>query len=427
MRRCAAWRKIVSFQEDSAEMRMIMKKWRQLLLVSGLALCFGMAAKAETQAAGQVTGLKQVSHSSSSVGVECDAVLGAEHYYLDLSTDGKEWLTVEASSNPKLTASKLNAGKSYYARVGLCTDWNGEKKVAGTESAAIEVVTAPSGTVDAVQSDAKTNGISVKGNAISGANFYRLYYDKVLLGQSASSTVSTSTKMNAGTSYWCHFYACRKSAAGYVAEGSYDYDYFKTLAPAFNTKGFGLSNAWESINSYQFAASAAYAKDGVQFQFLTPGGKVKKNVYQDGTSSTVSLYVDKFINGNFYKYRVRPYVKCGTSRMFGGWSGYKYIGVPKKVSSKFSSKKKTVTLSISNVSNASSFTVYASTKKNSGFKKVKIVSAKKRSVAIKKVAGKKLKRNKYYYFKIVPNAKVGKKTYSSQYQSVYSWRYYKLY
>ena len=83
-----------------------------------------------------------------------------------------------------------------------------------------------------------------------------------------------------------------------------------------------------------------------------------------------------------------------------------------------------MSLSISKVSNASSFTVYASTKENSGFKKVKTVGAKKRSLTIKKVAGKKLKKNKYYYFKIVPNAKVGKKTVKSGYGRKYSWRYF---
>lgn len=406
-----------------------MKKWKQLLLVSGLALCFGMAAKANTQAAGQVSGVKQIDDSISSIEVECEAVLGAEYYFLELSQDGISWTLVDTSSNPKMNAYSLNAGKSYYARVGLCADWDGEEKVAGSESAPIEVVTAPTGSVNAVQADAKANGISVKSNAVDGANLYRLYYDKVLLGQSAGTTVTSTTKMNAGTTYWCHLYACRKSATNYVAVGGYDYENFKTLAPAFNSKGFGLTQTWQSINSYQFAASSSYARDGVQFQFLTPGGKVKKDVYQDGgySGGTTTANVDKFINGYFYKYRVRPYVVCGTKRVAGSWSGCKYIGVAKKVGFKLNKKKKSVTLSISKVSNASGFTVYASTKQNSGYKKVKTVSAKKRSVTVKKVAGKKLKQNKYYYFKIVPNAKVGKKTVKSEYGSVYRWRYYRVF
>ncbi len=403
-----------------------MKKWKQYLLVSGLALCFGMAAKADTQAAGQVTGVKQTDDSRSSIEMQCDAVLGADYYYLDLSIDGKSWTTVDTSSSPKVSAYSLSAGKTYYARMGLCADYGGKDKVAGSESATIEAVTAPDGSMDIVQADAKPNGISVKTNAISGANLYRLYSNKVLLGQSADTTVASSVKLNQGKAYWCYLYACRKSATGYVAVGTYNYAHFKTLAPAFNSKGFGLTNAWDSLNSYQFAASSAYDRDGVQFQLLTPGGKAKKNVYQDGSSGTTSTSVNNFINGYYYKYRVRPYVMCGTRRVFGGWSGYKYIGVEKKVSTKFNKKKKYVTLSISKVSNASSFTVYASTKKNSGFKKVKTVSAKKRSVTIKKVAGKKLKKNKVYYFKVVVNGKVGKKTVPSGYSKVYSWRYYRI-
>ncbi len=404
---------------------MFMKKWKQLLLVSGLALCFGMAAKANSQAAGQVTGVKQVGATNGSIDVEWDAVLGAEYYFLELSEDGKSWTTVGGSSSPELGANGLNAGKSYFARVGLCKDYFGKEKIAGSESAPVEVVTAPSGSVGIVQADSKANGISVKTSTIAGANLYRIYYDDMMLGESANTTVATTVKMSQGKAYWCYVYACRKSATGYVARGSYNYAYFKTLAPAFNSKSFGLVSVYEYLGSYHFSASSAYDRDGVQFQFLTPKGKVKKNIYKDYSSSgTTTASVDNFINGNFYKYRVRPYVQCGTKRVFGGWSTYKYIGAAKKVSSKFNKKKKYVSLSISKVSNASSFTVYASTKENSGFKKVKTVSAKKRSLTIKKVAGKKLKKNKYYYFKIVPNAKVGKKTVKSGYGRKYSWRYF---
>lgn len=396
-----------------------MKKWKQFLLIAGLAACFTFTAKADTQAAGQVTGVKQNYDSTSAVGVQCDAVLGAEYYYLELSLDNKQWVTVDTATDPSnLACYDLNAGASYYARVGLCADYSGVDKVAGTASAAVEVVTAPKGNVDVIQTNARTNGITVKGTAIAGANYYRLYYSKVLLGQSSSSTVSSTVKMNAGTKYWCDFVACRKSASGYVAMGSYDYDGFKTLAPAINSRSFGVTNAWENINSFQFGVSSSYNRDGLHFQFATPKGKVKKNAY------TTSSYIDvsNFIKGNFYKYRVRSYVQCGTKKVFSAWSGYKYIGMSKKVNHKF--KKKKLTLSFSKVNNATGYKVYASTKKNSGYKKIKTLSAKKRSFTVKKVAGKKLKKNKKYYFKIIPQAKVGKKTYKSQNNMIYEWYYF---
>ena len=400
-----------------------MKKWKQLLLTAGLTLCFGMAVKADTQAAAQVTGVKQTDDSSSSVRVECSTVLGAEHYYLEMSQDQKTWITMGASSSPSMLVTGLNAGSSFYARVGVCTDWDGEQKVAGTASAPIEVVTAPRGTVDAVQTDAKTNSISVNGTAVSGANHYRLYYDKVLLGQSSGRTVSSTVKMNAGTTYWCSLYACRKSSSGYVAVGSYDYFSAKTLAPAINTRSFGVTNAWTNINCFDFGVSMPYARDGLHFQFVTPKGKVKKNAYTSYSGST-SVSVNNFIEGNFYKYRVRSFVQCGTKRVYSGWSGYKYIGMPKSGKFKLSRNRKSLTFSFSKVNNATSYTIYASTKENSGYKKIKTLKAKKRSLTVKKVAGKKIKRNKKYYFRVVPNAKVGKKTYKSQSNMWFSYQYF---
>lgn len=401
-----------------------MKKWKQLLLAAGLTLCFGMAAKADTQAAAQVTGVRQTDDGSSSVRVECSAALGAEYYYLELSQDQKNWVTLGSSSSPSMLVTNLNAGASYYARVGLCTDYGGQQKVAGTVSAPIEVVTAPNGNLDAVQSDAKTNGVTVtaSGTAISGANYYRLYYGKVLLGQSSGKTVASTVKMNAGTSYGCDLYACRKSASGYVAEGSYDYFFVKTLAPAINTKNFGVTNAWTNINYFDFGVSFPYAKDGLRFQFATPKGKVKKNAYTSYSGSN-SVSVNNFIQGNFYKYRVCSFVQCGAKRVYSQWSSYKYIGMPKSGKFKLSRNRKALTFSFSKVSNASGYTVYASTKENSGYKKVKTLKAKKRSVTVKKVAGKKIKKNKKYYFKVVPNAKVGKKTKKSQNNMWFSYSY----
>lgn len=402
---------------------MVKKKWKQLTVAAGLALCFGLAVKADTQAASQVTGLKQTGDSSSRIDVQCDAVLGADRYYLELSTDKNNWVVVDTSSGTSLSGYSLSSGASYYARVGLCTDWDGNDKVAGTVSEPIEVVTAPNdNNMEAVQTDAKTTGFSVKSSAVAGANYYQLYYDKTKLGESASSTVTSKVKLNAGQTYWCHLYSYRKSASGYLAEGSYDYVSLKTLAPAVNTRSFGIVYDYVSGNSYRFSVSMPYKKDGIQFQFSTPAGKVKKSVMTTGDST----YVDNFINGNFYKYRVRSYVVCGAKNVYSAWSGYKYIGVPKKTSFKMSKNRKSLNISIGKVNDATSYTVYSSTKEKSGFKKVKTVSAKKRSLSVTKVGGKKLKKNTKYYFRVVPNAKIGGKTIASQNNVtyVYSYTYY---
>ena len=51
------------------------EKIKKILGVAVLALCFTIAAKADTQAAGKITGIKQVGAGTSSVKVSVDADL----------------------------------------------------------------------------------------------------------------------------------------------------------------------------------------------------------------------------------------------------------------------------------------------------------------------------------------------------------------
>ena len=63
------------------------------------------------------------------------------------------------------------------------------------------------------------------------------------------------------------------------------------------------------------------------------------------------------------------------------------------------------TVSWTKVKSANSYTVYYSTKKNSGFKKLTVI---KNSADIKKLSS-----GKTYYFKVVANKKAGKATVTS--------------
>lgn len=137
-------------------------------------------------------------------------------------------------------------------------------------------------------------------------------------------------------------------------------------------------------------------------------GKVKKTV---DTGS--SLRVADFINGTFYKFRVRTYVNCGAAKAYSAWSDYKYVGMSKSIKATLSKNKKAIRLNWGKVDGAKKFAVYASTKEKSGYKKIKTVSAKSRSIAVSKVNKKKIKKNRKYYFKVVALSKAGKKTVTS--------------
>lgn len=410
-----------------------MKKWKQVVLVAALALLLGMTTKAESQAA--ITGLKQIGDSDSTVKVQCNGELGAKYYYLTLSTDNVNWHVQTVSSDPNsLSASGLGAGMTYYAKVGTCTDYDYTFSTdtytligvnPASESAPIDVVTAPSGNVTAVQKSATTTGFSVEvtgaaGINGTGANYYVMTCNDAVIGQSDSNVIATSSTMTTGTSYWIYARACRRSSQGYIAEGRSDYMYVKTLCPALNTSNFGVTGSYLNINVFYFGLSNNnYSTDGWEWEFTTPGGKTKKVITGDS-----SPRVADFIEGNFYKYRVRSYVNCGSSRSNSAWSGFKTIAVPKNVSAKWSGKSKSLKVNWSKINNASGYTVYVSTKENSGYKKVKSLKAKTRSVTIKKCGKKRLKKNVTYYVRIVPKAKIGKKASAANSFGVYSFRAY---
>lgn len=383
-----------------------MKKLKQILAVVALVFCCSMTVKADTKAAA-ITGVKQVDDSKSSISVSCDTALGTNYYFVEMSTklsnDDKDWVALDYSSTPNsITVTGLTAGQTYYARVVGASevDWSTGTYTASTEpSAPIEVVTAPEGTTTARQSDATTNSFTVKYTAPAGTNYYVLRYNNQIIGQGTSPEIKTSARLNSGVRYWVSAYACRRSNTGYIAYGDYEYLGAKTLQPKINKTNFGISNAWLNIDSYTLAVNSNMAADGYRFEFQTTSGKVKKTL--DTNSNSVST---SNLKGTFYKYRVRSFVECGSKRAYSAWSDFKTIGIAKKVTGKYVKGNK-LRINWSKINGASGYTVYASNKENSGYKKVKSLSAKKRNVVISKVRGKKIKKNKLYYVRIVPKAK----------------------
>ena len=405
-----------------------MKKWKQIVLVAALALLLGMTTKAESQAAG-IMGVKQTDAGTSSIDISCNSDLSAKYYVLFVSNDPSN-LGVEKdySTNPNsLSANGLTAGSTYYVRVrgALDYDWvdsldNRTYEWCTDLSAPVEVVTAPDNTnTKLVQTGATNNSVTMQITGSAGANYYILgtsgvYSSAQVLAASDQPTLTVGS-LPANTQLALYGYACRKAAStGFIAHTSYDCgaDYsVKTLTGKINTKNFGVSNAWSNINSYTFAVSSGFNADGYQFQFQNVKGKVKKEVL----TASNSVGVSDFINGTFYKYRVRSYVDCGIDKKFGEWSDFRYIGVPKDVNgvSRTRGKKRTLSLSWKKVSGASKYIVYISKSEKGGYKKVKTLSPKKRSLKITKCGKKKLKKNTTYYVKLVVKGKVGKKTVSS--------------
>ena len=178
-----------------------------------------------------------------------------------------------------------------------------------------------------------------------------------------------------------------------------------------------IKNFWYYLNDAQFGWNAVQNADGYQLQVKNYKGK---NLYNGYTSSTYQD-ITPFFKNVFTKARARAYVQVNGQRVFGPWSGFTYTASSSSVKVIRSASKKKITVKWKKIKGATSYTIYASTKQNRGFKKIKTISAKKKSsYTFKKIGKKKLKKNKRYYVRVSYNTKVGKKTVKSKIEAVAS-------
>lgn len=393
-----------------------MRKLTKFFTVAAMAMTVAVISKADFASAAQIVGLHQTDEGTSSVEFSWDADLAVNtassgRYKVEISQDKTSWVESKVVSYANTYINDLTPGKSYYVRVTGYKD-SDCKEIAAEPSEPLEVVTSPDYTnMTVTQSDAATNSITLSYSDVTGANWFVIKDGDTVLASSSNPKIKVAN-CSAGKMYSLRAYACRKSESGYVTDNSYNYKYInaKTLTKQPSLNQFGITNSWFNINSYKLEVSNTIGShDGVQFQFLNLSGKAKKTV----TTTSDYAYVDKFVNGTFYKYRARTFVKCGASNKYSKWSSVRTIAMPKSISGTASSKK-VIRMNWGKISGASGFDVYISNKQHSGYKKVKSLSAKNRSITIKKYGKKALKKGHTYYLRLIPKAKSGKKTIKAQ-------------
>jgi hypothetical protein len=392
-----------------------MKKSLLLLAIMSI-MMFAMSITAFAEDA--PTGLKQTGDSTTSVTISWDAVLGQNlcyNIYYSTKPDSGFVLAKEHISGTSATINGLTAGKTYYVAVKTVAKsgsiFNYSYSEVSDLSQSLEVVTSPSSDGATLeQVGATTNSITVKLSKVDGADQYILKVEgnEVV---SKSATITSKKNLTSATGYTAYVYPCRVSSTGYVAGASSTSKSLKckTLAKKINKSSFYCSGKWTYLNEYDFEAkiSGGGSVSGTQWQFFTMKGKKAL----DKTTTEHSVKVSNVL-GTFYKYRVRTYINTESGKIYSKWSDYKYIGNPKNVTINKSGKK--LKVSWSKASGATSYTVYVSTKSDTGYKKVGTVSAKKRSIVISKYKNKSLKKGTKYYVRVVSNVKVGKKTYSTE-------------
>ena len=381
-----------------------MKRWTKFLGLVMMAFVLSFAFKTGASAA-KVTGVTQTKGERNSIAIKWKEVSGAFQYQYTLTESVTKEVKKGESFSPSTVVYNLSTGKTYLLTVMAHSGGD----ILASASDAIEVTTAPETKGYSVsQSNVTAKTVTMTAVGADGANYYVVRNGSEVVAHSDSATIKV-TGLKPNTSYEFNVFAARRSAAGFVAEGSFSTCSVKTLdagSAALTTpkaSEFGVSEkSVNSSNSYTFFVKGAEDADGYELQFQDMNGKVKKT---ENTTSMNPVSVRSLINGNFYKYRVRTYVYYGTLKKYSGWSAFKYIGTVKKASAKRAGNA--LKLSWGAVSGAKSYVIYASVKKNSGFKKLSSVTAK--SLKVTKVGGKALKKGTKYYFRIFVNSKDGKK------------------
>lgn len=395
-------------------------KWSSLLvLIVIFTAMFSIGVfAAELKTPDKVTGLKQTDSSKSSIKVSWDAQIYQNCFYeVSLSEDKVKWevkTSEYGSSSPEYTISKLSPGKTYYVKVRAFTSDYSDTLYAVQYSDVLEVVTAPEYSTTITQTGATATGITLKWNAISGANGYKVYIAAngsssfKYLGTVKTNT-ATITKLTAGQTYSVRVYPIRTSSTNYVASISYGYSdqYGLKTLPA-KVKNLDIKYYWSNIKEVEAVWGDANA-NGYQVQVYTYNGKKPIKTY-----STVSevAFMNNITQKTFYKFRVRGYVTIGTQKKYGAWSDYKDFSQPVKCTAKTGKiKSKAISMSWTKMKGAKNYTVYMSTSLNSGYKK--IATTKSTKLKVSKFKKKALKWNKNYYFYVVANRKSGKKTIKS--------------
>ncbi len=393
--------------------------WSKLLttlsfvMIALSVLAFG---RIRVQAATAPTGLRQTQASTSSVTVAWNAVFGGSNKVWTKISDNASMspCTFDYTYNTSDYFYGLNPGQTYYVQIGM----SDTSKLSSTPpedtvwSAPVPVVTAP----DSVPSEtikftkATTNSLTFTWQAAAGATSYNVSYHLSTASSDTSSVVSTETNsitisgLQSDTEYDINIAPVRtEPSTGFAAT---DNSTSRWNYPTLPKNVSGLEVTAFSINgSLHFEWNKCKVADGYEAEVYTYNGK-KPLIKQSLTSSYLYLTNKKLKTAQIYKFRVRAYVtNADNNKSYSSWSAYQYTS---RILDKATVKKSGSKLKVSwkKVKGASSYTVYMATDSSTHTYK-KMGTTNKTNLLLKK----KIKKGTYYYIRIVPNYKKGKKTY----------------
>lgn len=387
------------------------KVWMAALL---FVLFLGVGIKSEA-APGTVNGVKQTRYSTSAVEVGWSNTSGANKYLVELC-DNKQFTGTslkkeETTDNPYLF-NNLAAGATYYVRVSaIGTDG------VGMPSQVIEVVTAPVEKITGLkQTKAENKKVTFSWKPVKTANAYYVVYGKNANSAKEVLTTKTSYTISGGTdtTYLVYVYPVRKSSAFEAIGTNRSEGLLASTLPKKITKlkvrpgkGANIGNS-----TAYFTWGGSNAADGYEYQIY--GYNNKKLLAKTVKSNSLRLTSSK-LKSQFVKIKVRAYFKMGKTKKVGTWSDWVWFAKgPAKTDAELVGRyaSEGFRLSWSKVKGAKNYDVYVSRSPRSGYKKVTTV--KGTNCTVTNFKGASITLGDYYYY-IVANKKVGKKTIKSDY------------
>lgn len=394
------------------------------LVVAMISMSLVAFAANDLQKPGTVTGVKQIDSSENSIKIEWTADITPNCYYdVWMSTTGDEGTFVKKNtyrlSSPDMFISNLTPGTTYYIKVIAFTyNYSAGELYADNYSETIPVATTPEEATGVKQTAATASSVTLKWDKVSGATGYYVYNgngsDKKLVANVTTNS-ATIKKLKATGKYNFYVYPYRKAGNYVAAQDSYgskgyisDYD-VKLIPGKVSAGSIDVEYYWSALKEMKVNWKKVSRAEGYQVQVYLYNGK-KASFTTAGTSNYA--YLEKMQVNRFYKIKVRAYTVLNGAKKYGSWSSYSYEAFnPDVFYAKQDGSKKQAKIKWDTVKGATSYTVYASTKQKSGYKK--IATAKKTSLTLSKIGKTSLKKNKTYYVYVVANRKVGKTTYTS--------------
>ncbi len=366
------------------------------------------------------TSPKAATSSTSSLKVSWTKSADAEGYEVYYSTSSSgSYTKVKDTTSTSFTHSSLTSSKIYYYKIRAYKTVSGTKYYSSYTSV-VKAATKPTQTTGLTLKNSTPTSIKVSWNKVSGVSGYRIYrstkkdsgYSLVKTVTSGSTTSWTNSSLKTGTTYYYKVRAY-KTANEEKVFGAYSAVKSLKAKPA-QTTSLTLKNS--TPTSIKVSWNKVSGASGYRIYRSTKKDSGYSLVKTVSSGSTTSWTNSSLKTGTTYYYKVRAYKTSGGTKIFGAYSSVKSLkakpAVPGsvKVTSASSTKAK---VSWNKVSGASGYEVYRSTKKDSGYKRVKTTSSTSWTNSS-------LKKGTTYYYKVRAYKTVnGKKVYGA-YSSVKS-------